>query len=373
LEQTLTAKLQILPDLAEKNILLDTMTAYLAACNFVSRHIFETHNLGQKSLNAALYYNIRRQFGLGAQMAQSAIRAVIASYKTILSNRQDWTEVKYKHGFYDLVWNRDYTLKQDRFSINTLAGRIPVKFHAEGHAQIFDGNSKFGSAKVIYKHGNFYLCVAVTRPIPDTMPVSNVVGVDLGMNFLAVSYDSKGRSKFYSGRACKQKRAKFKRVRQDLQRRGTPSARRRRKKIGQRENRWMQDVNHQVSKALVEGNPAGSLFVLEDLTGIGSVTEKVRKDRRYTQVSWGFLDLARKIAYKAIRKGSCMIQVDPAYTSQACPKCGFVHKRNRDKKIHSFVCRSCHYRSNDDRIGAMNLHIRGIQYRNAVTVEQALP
>jgi len=43
-------------------------------------------------------------------------------------------------------------------------------------------------------------------------------------------------------------------------------ARHRLKAIGQRENRWIQDVNHQVSKALVENNPKHTLFVLEDLT-----------------------------------------------------------------------------------------------------------
>jgi len=43
-------------------------------------------------------------------------------------------------------------------------------------------------------------------------------------------------------------------------------ARHRLKAIGQRENRWMQDVNHCISKALVENNPKHTLFVLEDLT-----------------------------------------------------------------------------------------------------------
>ncbi len=59
--------------------------------------------------------------------------------------------------------------------------------------------------------------------------------------------------------------------------RHTPSSRRRLKAIGQRENRWMQDINHQVSKALVENNPKHTLFVLEDLSGIRNATERVKK------------------------------------------------------------------------------------------------
>ena len=74
------------------------------------------------------------------------------------------------------------------------------------------------------------------------------------------------------------------------------------KAIGQRENRWMQDINHQVSKALVEN------------------------------------------------------------TSQCCPVCGHTDKSNRNKRIHLFACKNCGHKSNDDRIGAMNLYRMEINY-----------
>ncbi len=45
----LTAKIQICPDNAEKEILYQTMKAYQNDCNFVSEHIFKTHNLKQMS------------------------------------------------------------------------------------------------------------------------------------------------------------------------------------------------------------------------------------------------------------------------------------------------------------------------------------
>ena len=378
LRQTLTAKLQILPDKDQERLLLDTMRAYLEACNMISEEISYSHDLRQRALNASLYYRIRELCGLRSQMAQSAIRSVIASYKTLDAvgkldhGDNSWKTIRYKHGFYDLVWNRDYELKQDRFSVNTLQGRIHLKFRIKGHEHVFDGKSVFGTAKIIRKHGHFYICVSYTREIPDTLPVSNVVGVDLGVNFTAVSYDSHGKTRFWNGRQIKQKRAAYKIIRRDLQRRGTKSARKRLKKIGSRENRWMQDVNHQVSKALVNGNPSGSMFVLEDLTGIRNVTEKVRRKDRYAMVSWSFYDLRKKIEYKAERIGSQVHIVDPAYTSQTCPKCGYVHKGNRDKKKHLFACGSCGYRSNDDRIGAMNLHAKGIQYHSAVTMKHAL-
>lgn len=59
---------------------------------------------------------------------------------------------------------------------------------------------------------------------------------------------------------------------------------------------------------------------------------------------------------------STVIAVDPEYTSQSCPKCGHTEKSNRNKKKHIFQCRICGYTSNDDRIGAMNLHRKGMEY-----------
>ena len=46
----------------------------------------------------------------------------------------------------------------------------------------------------------------------------------------------------------------------------------------------------------------------------------------------------------------------------ACPMCGCIDKANRNKKIHLFTCKNCGYKSNDDRIAAMNLHYMGINY-----------
>ena len=46
--------------------------------------------------------------------------------------------------------------------------------------------------------------------------------------------------------------------------------------VGERENRYVQDVDHCIAKALVTNNPKGTLFALEDLTGIRAVTERVK-------------------------------------------------------------------------------------------------
>jgi len=362
--QTITAKLQILPSSDGAAQLSETMKAYSAACNYVSRYVFTTHDMKQSSLNVALYYNLRSRFGLRSQMAQSVLKTVLARYKTILSNQKEWIKPDFKHPEYDLVWNRDYSLKEDRFSVNTLTGRLEVPFFSKAMEKYFDDSYQFGTAKLVWKHKKWFLHIPVTHEVDDVADteIKNVIGVDRGINFVVTTYDSKHKTTFVNGRSIKQKRAQYAAVRKQLQQRQTPSARRRLKTIGSRENRWMADVNHQISKALVENNPKGTLFVLEDLTGVRSATERIALRHRYVSVSWSFYDLEQKLAYKAQRYGSKVIEVNPSYTSQTCPMCGHIDRNSRDKKHHIFHCTNCGYESNDDRIAAMNLHAKGIAY-----------
>jgi IS605 OrfB family transposase len=223
---------------------------------------------------------------------------------------------------------------------------------------------KFGTAKLVNKHGKYFLHIPVTYDISESniSEICNVVGIDRGINFVVATYDSNHKSGFVSGREIKQKRAHYSKLRKELQKVHTPSSRRRLKVIGNRENRWMQDINHQVSKALVYNNPKHTLIVLEDLTGIRNATERVRVKDRYVSVSWAFYDLEQKLIYKAKQHQSTVIKVSPRYTSQCCPMCGHTEKSNRNKKIHLFCCKNCGYKSNDDRIGAMNLYRMGINY-----------
>jgi putative transposase len=364
-QMTITAKVQIVATDADKVLLDETMSVYRDACNYVSDYVFRTHDLKQFSLNKVLYSTLREKFSLKSQMAQSVLKTVIARYKTILENQKEWIRPRFQKPQYDLVWNRDYSLSKDCFSVNTLNGRVKLSYFTEGMSQYFDHTIyKFGTAKLTKKHGNYYLHIPVTYDVEESniSDICNVVGIDRGINFVVATYDSKHKSGFVSGKAIKQRRASYSKLRKELQMRQTPSARRRLKAIGQRENRWMQDVNHCVSKALVESNPKHTLFVLEDLTGVRNATERVRTKNRYVSVSWAFYDLEQKLIYKAKQNQSSVIKVDPRYTSQCCPVCGHAEKANRNKKIHLFACKNCGYKSNDDRIGAMNLYRMGISY-----------
>jgi IS605 OrfB family transposase len=367
---TLTAKIQIYPDDEQKELLIRTRKAYTDGLNFVSDIVYNSHNLCENDLSRELYPTLRERFGLKSQQSQSVIKRVLSSYKTIQTHEHGWIRPSFKKDQYELVWDRDAAFYKGRLiSVNTVRKRIKVPYSVKGYEQYFNNPKyKLGTAKLIIKHGKYYLHVPVTCNVeePDLVKAQTVVGIDRGLRFIVTTYDSDGKCSFVNGRSITQKRRQYVRIRKRLQKKHTASARRRLRAIGNKEHRWMSDVNHCISKGLVESYPAGTLFVLEDLSGIQEATAKVKRKNRYTMCSWSYFDLEQKLIYKARLKGSIVIKVDPHYTSQRCPICGYTDKGNRDKKKHIFICQSCGYRSNDDRIGAMNLCRLGIEQANAL-------
>ena len=125
----------------------------------------------------------------------------------------------------------------------------------------------------------------------------------------------------------------------------------------------MTDVNHQLSKTLIDHYGLNSLFVLEDLTNVTfNTTKQRRRENRYEHNSWAFYQLEQFLIYKAHLHHSDVIKVDAHYTSQRCPKCGRINKDNRNHQLHLYCCDRCGYKTNDDRVAAMNIQVLGTQY-----------
>lgn len=355
---TLTYAVCIHASFKESQLLTETCKAFLKGCNTVSDVAYQQRSINQKKLNKLTYHVIREQYHLGAQMAQSAINRVIGNYRTIKELHGSPWHGKHPHYHtmgYDLVYNRDYSvLKDGRVSINTLQGRI--KFSVDwSHMPELYRHGKFGTARILNRNNTWLLLIPSTIELEEPSQPQQVVGIDMGIRFLATAYDGDGHTEFFSGKEVSNTRAHYKMLRAQLQKKGTRSARRRLQAIGKRENRWMRDVNHRVSQALVSQQTKPTLFVLEDLTGIRKATQQVRKRDRYVQVSWAYYQLRTFIEYKAKLHGHTCIAIDPRYTSQTCPRCGVVCKTNRNKRVHEYQCANCSYRSNDDRVAAMNI------------------
>src|SRR6266852_8691192 len=414
MQQIITAKLKLLATPEQHQMLRQTQLGYRDALNYVSRYAFEHGKLSNRErLQQGTYHEIRVLYGLPSQMACNVPRQVAASYKGLwtklkqnVAHRQaGHTKKRYKgldkpprYVSPTVTYNYgyDYGFKtEQRVSVLTLSGRIVLHYQGyDPHVALIQHGATIGGAKLWYDkpHKQFYLLVSLELDIPDPTPetLPDVVGVDVGMRYLATTATMSNKSHFYPGKRVRAKADHEARIRKRLQKKGTRSATRRKIALSGRERRLKLQTNHSIAKSIVQAHPH-TLIGLEELTGIrertkrrtrrrqknGKGTEPVSpKARRanHHASKWAFAELHGMIAYKAaLSRSSLAIKVDANYTSQACPLCGYTDKRNRPGKGLLFVCRNkqCVYRLRTGRpytlhadlVGARNIAMRTLLTR----------
>lgn len=107
-------------------------------------------------------------------------------------------------------------------------------------------------------------------------------------------------------------------------------------KLRHKQRRRMTHENHRASRSVVDYAAKHCRAVA--IEKLGGVTAPGSKIRRYSEKNqWAFAQLGTFIRYKCALRGVPLIEVDPAYTSQTCSRCGSRHKPNG--KV--FSCGSC--------------------------------
>lgn len=233
--------------------------------------------------------------------------------------------------------------------INGKSKRISIRTSmTDKQKQIF-ANTKFGTMRIVYKDNKIVAQIVYEVAEPGYTDDGNVMGVDLDIKCPAVSYISDGSVKFYgNGRKNKYMRRHYKYLRKKLGKAKKTDAI---KRINNKEQRIMKDIDHKLSREIVNTATAHGVSVIkmEQLANIRSTTRTSRKNN-HSLHTWSFYRLAQFIEYKAKLAGIKVEYVNPAYTSQKCPVCGNVHHAN-DRK---YICK-CGFHTHRDILGAMNI------------------
>ena len=367
MKQTLLVKLAPTP--VDHAALLRTLETFNAACNAIADVAYEQRVANKLRLQPLVYYDMRARFGLSSQMVIRAISKVSEAYKRDRTIKPTFRP----HGAMTYDQRICSFPTPDRVSLLTLDGRVVVPFrfgvYAEGMLQ-----RTRGQCDLLYRKRSdtFFLAITVDAPEPTPDEASDYLGVDLGVITLAATSDGEflNHSAGPKHAHINQVRARFSRLRQKLQRKGTKSAKRLIRKRGSREKRFSRDINHCLSKAIVQTAKGTSRGIaLEDLKGIRERAKATVRRQRRVLHSWAFLQLRAFIAYKAALAGVPVIYVNPAYTSQTCSRCGHCEKANRTSQA-KFLCVSCGYSAHADLNAAVNIRARG---RAAVIPPDAAP
>jgi IS605 OrfB family transposase len=232
-------------------------------------------------------------------------------------------------------------------SLKTVEGRLKVKIGIPEYFKRY-ADWKWTSADLFVKNGKVFLHVVFEKEFADAPVSSQVVGVDRGINNIAVT----SANQFFGGGRIKYVSGRYERLRSELQSKGH-SGKRHFRRIAAKERRFRRDVNHCASKWIVGQVDAGGTIVFEKLTGIRQDV-RMRKEQRRQVHKWNFFQLDQFTSYKAEGKGVRMAYGSARYTSQKCSCCGHISRSNR-KCQSVFRCTNCGFTLHADLNASRNI------------------
>ncbi|QDQ00753.1 IS200/IS605 family element transposase accessory protein TnpB [Lysinibacillus fusiformis] len=253
------------------------------------------------------------------------------------------------------VWNNqnysfDFTHIHLPLMIDGKAKKMPIRaLIVDKHNRNFDLlKHKLGTLRITKKAEKWIAQISVTISTSEKTG-KKILGVDLGLKVPAVAVTDDGKTCFFgNGRQNKYVKRTFKSKRKKL---GTLKKLNAIRNIDDKEQRYMKDQDHKVSRAIVQFAVEHNISAirLEQLTNIRQTTRTSRKNEKNLH-SWSFYRLSQFIEYKANLLGIKVEYVNPAYTSQTCPNCS---ERNKAKD-RTYKCK-CGFQTHRDRVGAMNI------------------
>ena len=197
--------------------------------------------------------------------------------------------------------------------------------------------------------GKEYAYVSVSVPEPEMVKPKSWLGVDRNTTgHIAVVSDPETGKVLKLGKSALHVHQKYKNMRRKLQKKGKYG---KVKQIKDRESCIVRDINHKVSRKIVDtAKGSGKGIKLEDLIGISNCKNQAQSFS-YAKHSWSFYQLQQMIEYKAKLLGVEVAYVEPAYTSKSCSRCGQIG--NRNGKV--FKCPACGHVDHADSNAGFNI------------------
>ncbi|MEW6528702.1 MAG: transposase [Candidatus Micrarchaeota archaeon] len=320
----------------ERNADLEsTISEYNKACNEIINYGFAQHTWNKNKLHLATYYEIRKKYpNLQSSLvccardhASNMLKQCKAKTLPVKSND---SAIKYN------VRTISVNLEKQTISVSTINGRKKITF------KLPDCYEKYKVWKSQYanigiKKGKMYLFLVVETETPEKHN-GNILGIDRGIINPIVSSDNQ----FFNSKEIRRIKGQYQYLRSRLQAKGTPSAKRKLKRISGKEQRFVRNVNHKLAKQIA--NSDADVFALEEL----KVKKDKKKGRQFNKLlgKWSHAQFQSFLEYKAEELGKSVLLVNSRYTSQTCSICG--HRERANRKGRNFKCLKCGFGLNAD-------------------------
>lgn len=343
--QTITVKIKLLPTKEQADILAEMSEEYISTINSLVVEMVEERKPTRKTSKDIEAYLP------SAVKAQATLDAKNVFKKGKKKKFETVPLLKKPH----CVWNNqnysfDFRYISMPIMIDGKAKKTPIRaLMVDKKNRNFDLlKHKLGTLRVTKKSNKWIAQIAVTISTTEKTG-TKVMGVDLGLKVPAVAVTDDEQVRFFgNGRRNKYMKRQFRSERKALGERKKLNAIRHPK---DKEQRWMKDQDHKVSRQIIDFAKDNHISVirLEKLANIRQTARTSRKNEKNLH-TWSFYRLATFIEYKATLEGIQVEYVNPAHTSQTCPKCT---ERNKAKD-RKYRC-SCGFKKHRDIVGAMNI------------------
>ena len=354
--QTISVSCQLQVPVELRQEIDRTLQGFADACNQILEVAKRENCRNATKLHHLTYYTVKLTTGLKANHVCQAIRRVVGNMKA----------VKQVHKFRPTSISLDarvftYRESDQHVGITLMSKRVWLPLSIGNYQlALLRGQTPTSATLVKRRSGDYYIQIAVELDTPPTGKTPKVIGVDMGRRDIATTSTNKA----WNGSQLQATRDRYSRVRASLQSKRTRRSRRLLKRLSGREARFQKNINHSISRQLVnEAKAINAALAFEDLTDIRKSlnTQPRNKTERRRTNNWAFYQLRMFVTYKAVLAGVPVVFVPPAYTSQTCSRCHHVHpekgKSYRNGKV--FKCGHCGLEADADWNAANNIAALG--------------
>ncbi len=210
---------------------------------------------------------------------------------------------------------------------------VPLNNHVHSNSLLEDQYSIKKNIQIKKIKGSYYIGLIWSKALPEKRTEGSSLAMDLGFNKLIATSDGQIHNgvlpQIYSLIARKQQGSNaFKKL------------------LSYRDNEINRIINNIDFTNIKE-------LILEDLNGL----KKGKKFKNKSVHRWSYRKTITKLDKICDEQGITPVKVSPAFTSQTCSACGYIHEDNR--KSENFLCLSCGLSADADINAASNILKKG--------------
>ena len=379
-------RLNLLPlSKRKEHLLSELFNSVLTCCNDILSIAKSSNPKNFAILHTTSYPIIKQKYSLHSQILVDCIHQVWENLKT---NPDELKQVPVR---FNIPRSGKFSKTKRGNPVVVIAngnGRIALPIKQDGAYERFiehlEDGWKCAQFRLHKENGRYVVIVFLRKKFEVKQQYQAVVGVDVNSgNFALTVLRSDGRvlKQLYLGQDIWHKQWKFMKRRSKLRSyadKGSGRARRALRRMRHAERNFVNTRIWQVSHEIVEiAMRYDAVIAIEKLKHLRERSGKGKKPKRANRKIHRIPFHKFRIAIQSVawQHGIDVVEVPAAKTSQKCPKCGYMSKKNWvffKGKRKLFMCVKCGYEANVDRTASRNIATLALE-RGLVSLPLSTP